>query len=277
MKLIGVELTHMAEITPKRALAFVTDFIIEKRHQTNWVLMAGLVDYSLNDNPRLIRSQSFMDPDYPNCVLKFLSDIYERSPEDAKFVIGRIIRDGNEQDALLPQYRPAFEALSIVPQSGATMPVLLPTMKTKYLDIEKFPHDFYKELIDQINACYQYKLYPATQILIRKLLENCLIDVLRRRYGMANVNLFYSVHKGYFNDFSTLLETALTNIKDFVHVKDSFNEDLVKQIDTFREQGNSSAHNINLDAQEVLLGLDENRSKLNFIVKSLFRTIDNIK
>lgn len=238
--------------------------------------MAGLVDYDLDQNPRLVRSQSFGDDDYPSCVLKFLKDVYKRNPEDTKFVISRIVRDGDEQDALDPPYRPAFEVLGIIPESGATAPVLSPIMITKYLDIESFPHDFYKELSEQINACYQYGLYPASQILIRKMLENCLIDILRKRYGMTNVELFYDTRTGRFHDFSRLLETARNNIQDFVHVKDSFNENLIRQINDFREQGNSSAHNINLDIKTVGLELDTSRNKLNFIAKSLFRTIGNL-
>lgn len=238
--------------------------------------MADLVEYDLDENPRLTRSQSFGDPDYSACVLKFLKDVYGRNPEDAKFVIGRIVQDGDEQDALDPQYRPAFEGLGIVPESGVTAPILPPIMIQNYLVIESFPHDFYKELAAQINSCYQYRLYPAAQVLIRKMLESCLIDILRKRYGMVDVGLFYDTARGHFHNFSILLENARNRTGDFVHVKDSFNEDLLKQINDFREQGNSAAHNINLDIQKVKSELDTNRHKLNFIIKSLFRTISNL-
>ena len=261
---------------PRRALALVADFIIKKRYETNWVLMADLVDYDLHENPRLVRSQGFGDSDHPACVLKFLKDVYKHNPEDAKFVISRIVRDGDEQDVLEPEYRPAFESLGIIPESGATTPILPSIIAAKYLDIENFPHEFYKELAEHVNVCYRYGLYPAAQILIRKMLENCLIDILRKRYGMTNVKLFYDTHRGRFHDFSILITTALNKIGDFVHVKDSFNENLLKQINNFREQGNSSAHNINLDIQVVREELDTNRNKLSFIIKSLFRTISNL-
>ena len=238
--------------------------------------MADLVEYDLKENPRLRRSQVFNDPDYPTCVLKFLKDIYKRNPEDAKFVISRAARDGDEQDALDPQFKAAFETLGILPKSRTSIPPLPPIMIAKYLDITSFPDDFYQELADQINACYQYKLYSASQILIRKMLENCLIDILRKRYGMTGVKLFYDTARGRFRDFSILLETAHNKIKDFVHVQDSFNEELVKQINSFREQANSSAHNINLDAERVGSKLDTNRNRLNFVIKSLFRTINNM-
>jgi len=267
---------YVTEVTPERALALIADFIVKKRYRTNWPIMAGIVGYDLRDNPRLVRSQTFMDDDYPTCVLRFLTDVYERSPEDGKFVISRIVQDGDEQEALDPQYRPAFETLGIIPKSGVPTPILPSIMSTKYLDIEIFPHDFYKELAEQINACYQYRLYSAAQILIRKLLENCLIDILRKRYGMPNVKLFYDTSRGRFHDFSMLLETVHNKIADFVHVRDSFNEDLIRRINIFREQGNSSAHNINLDVDTVRRELDESRSELNFIVKSLFRTISNL-
>lgn len=266
----------MVKTTPKRALALVADFIVRKRYNASWPLMAGLVDYDLKENPRLVRSQMFMDDDYPACVLRFLEGVYKKSEDDVKFVISRIVRDGDEQDALDPEYRPAFEALEIIPKSGVETPVLPSIIRTKYLDITKFPHDFYKELTEQINTCYQYALYPTAQILIRKLLENCLIDILRKRYGMTNIDPFYDKCRGRFHDFSKLLNTTSNNIKDFVYVKDSFNVNLIKRINGFREQGNSSAHNINLDTQTIMSELDRNRSELNFIIKSLFRTIDNL-
>lgn len=262
--------------SPKQALAFISEFIVEKRYGINWVLMAGMADYELSENPRLVRSQSFGDPDYPNCILKFLMDIYRRNEDEAKFIISQIVRDGDVNDALDPQYAPAFEALEIIPQSGAAMPLLPSIIKTKYLNVESVPHDFYRELIEQINACYQFGCYPAAQILVRKLLENSLIDILRKRYSMTNVNLFYDTSKGRFLDFSILLDNVSQNLKDFTHVKDSFNENLIERINNYRDQGNSSAHNINLDIQSVGSELDKNRTDLNFIVKSLFRTWVNL-
>jgi len=266
----------MSTTIPTRVLATIADFIVKRRYDTSWPLMAGLVDYDLTKHPRLVRSQTFGDNDYPACVLRFLAAVFRRNEEDAKFVISRIVRGGDEQDALDPEYRPAFEALGIIPGSGATTRVLPSIVKAKYLDVERFPHDFYRDLVDQINASYQYALYSATQILIRKLLENGLIDILRKKYGRTHVDLFFDTAKNRFHDFSKLLDIAGKNINDFVHVKDSFGEDLLRRMNNFREQGNSSAHNINLDNKIIIEELDKNRSELNFIVKSIFRTIDNL-
>jgi len=88
--------------------------------------------------------------------------------------------------------------------------------------------------------------------------------------------MFYDASRGRFHDFSVLLETAEKSIKDFVHVKDSFDETTVKRINSFREQGNSSAHNLSLDNKTIMAELDRNRSELTFVVKSLFRTISNL-
>jgi len=266
----------LIEREAQKALALIADFISKKRYSTSWPVMAGLVAYDLNDNPRLVKSQTFMDDDYPACILKFLTDVYAKNKDEARFVISRIARDGDVQDVMDPDYRPAFELLEIIPKTGATTPISLSIVKTKYIDVQGFPDDFYKELIDQINACYQQELYVAAQIMIRKLLENCLIDILRKRYGMSKAKMFYDASRGRFHDFSLLLETAEKSIKDFAHVKDSFDENTVKRINSFREQGNSSAHNLSLDNKTIMAELDRNRSELTFIVKSLFRTISNL-
>lgn len=267
----------MSSSIPKQELSFIADFICKKRYRTNWVIMAGMVNCDLEDFPRLLKSQSFGDDDYPAWILKFLEEIYRRNPGDVKFIIGKIVMDGDLEDALDPQYRPAFENLGIIPKSGAKMPVLPQIITVRFLDIESFPHDFYKDLLEQINTCYQYGLFPAAQVMIRKLLENCIIDILRRRYGMEKIELFYDTTKGRFRDFSLLIETSQANMGDFLSVKESFNKGLLNKINDFREQGNSSAHSINLDITEIKMELDKNRSDINFIVKSLFRTIDNLK
>jgi hypothetical protein len=258
----------------QKALALIADFIVKKRYSTSWPVVAGLVGYDLADeNPRLVRSQMFTDDDYPAHVLKFLTDIYRKNKDEARFVISHIVREGDAQEAIDPEYSPAFELLEIIPKTGVKAALSLSIIKTRYVDVDRFPDDFYKGLVEQINACYQHAVYPASQILIRKLLENCLIDILRKRYGLAKIDMFYNTSKGHFHDFSTLLENANTRIKDFAHVKDPFDENLLKKINSYREQGNSSAHNISLDNQAILSGLDNSRSELNFIVKSLFRTI----
>lgn len=53
---------------------------------------------------------------------------------------------------------------------------------------------------------------------------------------MGKVNIFYNTSKGHFHDFSVLLDTAMKQIKDFIHVKDSFNKDLLKRINVFRTE-----------------------------------------
>jgi hypothetical protein len=267
---------NLVKTNVQKALALIADFIVKKRYSTSWQIVASIVGYDLDENPRLVRSQTFADDDYPACVLKFLTDVYEKSEDEAKFAISHIVRDGNIKDAMDPEYSSAFELIGIIPKAGVKTQIPISFVTTKYLDIEKSPDDFYKELIDQINACYQHALYPPAQILIRKLLENCLIDILRKRYGMTKVDMFYNVSKGHFHDFSTLLDNAAQEIKDFTHVKDSFNEELIKKINAFREQGNSSAHNINLDNQTIMSELDKCRNELNFVVKALFRTIGNL-
>jgi len=263
-------------VNPTQALSFVADFVVKKRHGVNWTLLAGMVDYDLVQNPRLVRSQSWDDPDYPDNVLKFLMDAYRKNQEEAKFIIGHIVQDGDSQDALDPQYASAFQTLGIISNTGVPTPFNPVIMNTKYLDIESMPHDFYKELIEQINACYQFRCYPAAQILIRKLLENSLIDILRKKYGMARINLFYDITKGHFLDFSVLLDNISQNMNDFVNIKDSFNGELIRRINNYRDQGNASAHNINLDMDRVRLDLDNNRTELNFVVKSLFRSWANL-
>ncbi len=77
---------------------------------------------------------------------------------------------------------------------------------TKYLDISDVPDPFYRDLIDLINKCYSYGIYPAVLVFSRKLLENLLVDILRKKYGMQNVELFFDTKRRRFRSFNELLK-----------------------------------------------------------------------
>lgn len=261
-----------AEIS--QALAIVADFIYKNRYHTDWDFVNSLsgLGIDLSEHPRLIRSQSFSDPDYPSCVLKYLSDVYERSSNAAEMIIAHIIEAGDVKDAADPRYRYALERLGLVtPTEVETSHPALPVLTIQYLSIKTYPDDFYAQLVEQINRCYSYGLFLPAQILIRKLLENALIDILRKRYGFREINLFYDTKRRRFLDFSHLLEIIKERISDFEFVKDSFNEKLLDLMNKYREVGNSRAHNINVEVDKR--EMDTTRDKLNFIVKSLFRAV----
>lgn len=148
---------------------------------------------------------------------------------------------------------------------GVTEPLLEQTMEG----------DFYKELIQEINLSHSYQLYRSTIVLVRKLLENLLIDLLRTRYCMQNVTLFYNPDRKEFLDFYYLVENLKKSSADFTPYTSGFNEEFFNFVTKFRETANANAH-----ALEAFLDKDQfekDKKKLNHYIKVIKNTIDTIK
>lgn len=86
--------------------------------------------------------------------------------------------------------------------------------KTKYLDIETLPDDFYRDLRDLINKSYSLRLYVAVQIFSRKMLENLIVDILRNKYP-SEIDLVYIPEEGKFHGFKKLLANFQEKFNDF--------------------------------------------------------------
>jgi len=81
----------------------------------------------------------------------------------------------------------------------------------KFIGVTWVPDDFYGKLVDEINYLFLSRHLISTYILIRKLLENLIIDILRKKYGTASLNLYYDPTRRRFNDFAVLLESLDRN------------------------------------------------------------------
>ena len=75
--------------------------------------------------------------------------------------------------------------------------------------------EFYKDLIQEINLSYSYQLNRSTLVLIRILLQNLLIDLLRTKFGTSRLELFYNKDRGQFYEFFKLLENLSSNKTEF--------------------------------------------------------------
>lgn len=139
-----------------------------------------------------------------------------------------------------------------------------------YLDIDHYPDDFYRDLINLINNCYSRDLYAPIPLFIRKILENLLIDILRDKYGHSDISKFYDASKGRFHSFSILLKTLKDNLSDFSAIS-SIDTDLIREINQFRVQGNSHAHTLELDLNNVKNQLDSSKNDINFLIKKMIR------
>jgi len=144
--------------------------------------------------------------------------------------------------------------------------------KPDFLSIEK-PfrlEKVYSRLIDEINVCYEYEAYSSTLVMLRKLIENLLVDILRMEYAPKDL------HEYYFDESKEQflpLHILVRNLEDML--EDLRRLGLTKKhlgiIKGLRKVGNRAAHSI-IDLVDKRK-LDSLRSNANKAVMILLRVI----
>jgi hypothetical protein len=115
-----------------------------------------------------------------------------------------------------------------------------------------FDDVFYNELKREINSSYRCRLFTATFVLSRKMIENLVIDVLRLKFPQNigdNLTLYYRAKDGRFHDFTVLLKNLEEKIDDF-GVDKCIIEEFMPLVKVFRPQSNSKAHSIIIVGEE---------------------------
>lgn len=146
-------------------------------------------------------------------------------------------------------------------------------MVNKFIEVTWLPDDFYKRLIDEINLLYANRLPMPLSILIRKLLENLIIDILRKKYGTEGLSLYYDTSRGRFQDFSVLLRNLDSKKEEFHYVTPNLDSS-IRKINQFRETGNSGAHSI--DVNLTINQISKDKDDINYLVQFLLRILQNI-
>lgn len=225
---------------------------------------------------RLYESQKFGDPDYPQCVLKFFKKVAEEKNEElaldfVRHVLSKELDLSNEE---IINSDPDLLAELELLDENAELPNINSFSYQKVLDVNNLPDDFYIELQEQINKVFISEIYPAVRVLARKMLENLLIDILRKKYSMKNIDIFYNPAQNRFQSFSILIENLEDNLSDFQPIEPAINKEFVNKIDDFREKGNASAHSITLDIKKE--ELEKELEELEYIIKVFVRALNNL-
>jgi len=224
---------------------------------------------------RFWRSQRFHDDDYPSNVLTYLNNCYNYSRILTLSMIRTIINDMIEKRLINEEYlRERYPLLFAFLQSEEISREVrfIPPAPERIINIENVPDDFYRELIRKINISYQFGLYTCTLILIRKLIENLIIDILRNTFGLQRIELFYDKDHGRFRMLNEL-------IKNFKEYKDIYRtivrdiDDIIAKLEELRPYVNASAHSIEDELKITKNELDNLNKEinLNYIIASLIK------
>jgi hypothetical protein len=247
--------------------------LTDSTRDTDWPHFIAMfnVEGIAEEVPRLTRSQSFGDPDYPASVREFFLQMAAEKPDLViKFMRYVLKEELHITDTTESYTDPGLIAWLKSGEDSIPGMEIPATIGEKALGVSVFPDDFYKELTDQINRAFAYSIFPAVQVLSRKYLENLIIDVLRKKYGTAQLELYFDKGKGRFQGFEVLLRNLETKLPDFVGFP-ALDKDLLRRINQFREHGNSSAHSIELSLDRN--AVEDELKELDHIVKVLVRLL----
>lgn len=256
-------------------MAQFTNFVYDKDISLNdWKMVASeyMVREEAESTHRFYKSWEFHDDDRGSTTLEFLRKV---NKEDSDRVVSLIKRVydlvGGADDEELEKY-PALQALE---KGQSKVDIATRSINSEsYIDIDNTTDDFYDELIDNINRSYQIEVYDGTLVLTRKLLENLVIELLRREYPKSYVRMYHIPEQQRFRNFSDLIEIFEYRIKDYQSYSNGVDEELIENINQFRESANSDAHSIvrNPSKEEV----DELGEDAEYAAKVMFRILRNM-
>ncbi|MHA1221660.1 MAG: hypothetical protein ACTSP3_00095 [Candidatus Heimdallarchaeaceae archaeon] len=148
--------------------------------------------------------------------------------------------------------------------------------KYLYFDTSFVTDSFYKRLIDQINITFLDGCFSATTILVRKLFENLLIDLLRKKFSnKKEEHLFWNVEKERFWFFSKIIKNFNSKLTDFKKYSDKLDRTFVKFLnESIRYQGNQAAHSI--EDQISKEDLEKRKKQINNYIEVLFSVFSKI-
>jgi hypothetical protein len=263
------------------AIARLAKFINKYIPDIDWTITAqacGIIDILNNpSHDRVRRAQYFGDVDYPSAVSSLINDVFNTEEQAGIHLVNEIV-DCLDNSAS-PEVKTELDQILMIfggkePNSNYLVLSHPRIIIEKYLDVTDFPDDFYKTLIEEINNLFTNGFCLSLSVLIRKLLENLLIDILRKRYGNSDLSLYYDTSKRRFLDFSILIKNLEFKQADFQHITSNLDNKFISEINSYRESGNSGAHSI--DANIRVEYYKERKDTLNYLVKFLFRLLKNI-
>jgi len=105
---------------------------------------------------------------------------------------------------------------------------------------------FLQAHIIEINKAYTARCYTATFILCRKIMENLLIEILRKKYPGSSQSdrlLYYNHNQGKFHDLKIIIKNLKLKARDFGPEKKQI-ELICKKSTEFKEDANDKTHSL---------------------------------
>ena len=147
-------------------------------------------------------------------------------------------------------------------------------IRDPFLDVDKdlIRDEFYKRLIEEVNLCFGVKAYSSTMVMIRKLFENLVKDLLRKQFGLDSNKTHLYWKKDYFIGFNELILNLKKNIAEFKRYSQKIDVELIFFLKkSIQYSGNESAHTI--EDSITLDQLEKLKEKVKYYLKLFLRVL----
>jgi len=150
------------------------------------------------------------------------------------------------------------------------------SLNNKFLNIElnsKIDEN-YKSLIYQLNQAYKCEFYGLIEIILKKIINNLIIDIFRLFYIKDErlITYFFDLEKTAYLDFQILLKNFKTKLHEF----SSSHESLLQELDVLEsisKNWNGFKENYENDSVKLQIiknRLIENRNHFEMLIRLLF-------
>lgn len=121
-----------------------------------------------------------------------------------------------------------------------------------YLKMDDYPEPFYRTLVERINHLYYYDFFPESLLLIRKLFENLVIDILKKKYP-DETDLYIGVNRKH-HKFHIIIKNLNRKIDngDFDNSKSELLEAII-WASKLRDEGGKTSHSITFNVDKPYL------------------------
>jgi hypothetical protein len=137
----------------------------------------------------------------------------------------------------------------------------------------KYPENFYDQLQEEINVCYEHNHPNAAFFLCRKMIENLVFNILEKKFP-KRVDLWYDTKNKVRHKFGFLVKNLYSERKNFSKPNiESYIEKFNREVGLFRKEANTKVHYV----FEYLSDKSElKKFKIKDLVQLLVKIYDNI-
>jgi len=174
-----------------------------------------------------------LQKDYSRLTKNAVAQIYARKKGETVFR-----KLDKEDKATLPPMEVVPEKIKVKKKNNTKKHQL-----KKLFDYET--NDYFKKgHIDELSRAYTFDCYTSVFILARKIIENLIIDILKKKYPeriKKNRELYFNTAQGRFKDFGVILKNLKNKKSDFGSENKAV-EKLYELAKKLKDDANNKAH-----------------------------------